>query len=131
VFDPVEQLPEDLSGVLPLVHGPTPVAAGGRIGLYWEVYGLVPGEPIETRVHVTPLHTGLLRRVGSLIGLGKRSRETELAWHEVADPQTGMIHRAVTVDVSSLDPGRYNISVVVVAQGRIVTTARELEIVRP
>jgi hypothetical protein len=131
VFDPVEQLPEDLSGVLPLVHGPTPVVAGGRIGLYWEVYGLVPGEPVETRVHVVPLHTGLLRRVGSLIGLGKRSRETELSWHEVADPQTGMIHRVVTVDVSSLDPGRYNISVVVAARGRNITTARELEIVRP
>jgi len=69
--------------------------------------------------------------VGSWIGLGKGSRETELAWHEVTDPHTGMIHRAVIVDVSSLDPGRHTISVTVAARGRTVTTARELEIVRP
>ena len=131
VFDPVDSVPGDLSAVLSLAHGSATVAAGGRIGLYWEVYGLTPGEPVETQVSVTPRHTGLLRRVGSWFGLGKRSRETELSWHESTDPETGMIHRAVIVDVSSLDPGRYGVSVTIAARGRNVTTARELEIVRP
>ncbi|MGE5143340.1 MAG: hypothetical protein ACM3OA_07895, partial [Acidobacteriota bacterium] len=131
VFDPVDSVPGDLSAVLSLAHGSATVAAGGRIGVYWEVYGLTPGEPVETQLSVTPRHAGLLHRVGSWFGLGKRSRETELAWHESADPETGVIHRAVIVDVSSLDPGRYGVSVTIAARGRNVTTARELEIVRP
>ena len=117
--------------MLSLVRGSATVAAGGRIGLYWEVYGLIPGESVETKVSVSPRHTGLLRRVGSWFGVGKRSRETQLAWHEVTDPATGIIHRAVIVDVSSLDPGRYGVSVTIAARGRDVTTARELEIIRP
>jgi len=131
VFDPSDSLPEDLAAVLPRVLSSAQVAIGGRIGLYWEVYGLAPAEPVETKVTVAPHHTGLLRRIGSWIGMGKRSRDTQLAWHEVVDPQTGMIHRAVMVDVSSLDPGRYDVRVTVAARGRDVTTARELEIIRP
>ncbi|HEY6224489.1 MAG TPA: hypothetical protein VIW26_11940 [Gemmatimonadales bacterium] len=130
VFDPVDSVPGDLSAVLSLVHGSATIAAGGRIGLYWEVY-LTPGESVETQVNVSPRHAGLLRSMGSWFGLGRRSREMRLAWHDVADPETGMIHRAVIVDVSSLVPGRYRISVTIAARGGNVTTARELEIVRP
>lgn len=131
VFDPPDSLPEDLGTVLSHVRGPARVAQGGRIGLYWEVYGVAPGEPIETTIHVAPLHAGWLRRVGSWLGLGRRNRETQLAWHEIAEPRDGMTHRAVMIDVSSLDPGQYGIAVTVTGRGRNVTTARELEIVRP
>jgi len=115
--------------VLPLVHGRRPVTVGA-IGLYWEVYGLAPGEAFDTRVNVRSLGGGLLRRVGSWLGLGKRSHETHLAWRDVAR-ENGLVHRAVTVDVGSLAPGRYRVSVDVTTRGKNVTTARELEIVRP
>lgn len=128
VFDPRDSLPEDLTAVLPLVHGPHS-AVSGRIGLYWEVYGLAPSEPIAMAVSVAPLHTGWLRRVGSWIGLAKQAHEVQLEWHEVAEG--GPIHRAVTLDVSSLDPGRYNIIVTVTGRGRTTVSAEEVQIVRP
>lgn len=133
LFDPVgpvDSLPQRLALVLPLVHGPARVTPGGRFGLYWEVYGLGANEQIETSVDVTPLHTGLLRRLGGLVGLG-RHRQTRLAWSEAARPEEGIAGRAVAVDVASLDPGRYRVAVTVRARGIGVTTARELEIARP
>jgi hypothetical protein len=130
LFDPVDSLPGDLLAALPLVHGRRSVAVGSRIGLYWEVYGLAPGEAFETTVNVRSLGAGLLRRVGSLLGLGKRSHETRLAWRDVAEVN-GLVHRAVLVDVGGLDPGHYRVSVEVRTRGKDVTTARELEIVRP
>ena len=128
LFDPVDSLPEDLLAVLPLVHGRRPVTVGA-IGLYWEVYGLAPGETFDTRVNVRSLGGGLLRRVGSWLGVGKRSHETRLAWRDVAQ-ENGLVHRAVRVDVGSLAPGHYRVSVDVTTRGKNVTTARELEIVR-
>ena len=128
--DPVDSLPQQLALVLPFVHGPARVASGARIGLYWEAYGLAPSEPIETSVAVTPLKTGLLRRIGGWIGLGKR-RQTSLAWREVAQPERGVVGRAVALDVASLDPGRYRVAVTVRSRGHDVTTARELEIKAP
>ncbi|HXJ29721.1 MAG TPA: hypothetical protein VNG35_03735 [Gemmatimonadales bacterium] len=133
VFDPVgavDSLPQRLDLVLPFVHGPGRVASGARIGLYWEVYGLAQSEPIETSVGVTPLKAGLLHHIGGWIGLGKR-RQTSLAWREAAQPERGVVGRAVALDVASLDPGRYRVAVTVRARGHDVTTARELEIVRP
>ncbi len=134
VFDPVgpaDSLPQDLAAVLPLVHGPARVPHGARIGVYWETYGSAPNEVLETAVHVAPLSTGLLRRVGDWLGLGKRSRETSLSWREVAQPARGVASRSVTVDITSLDPGRYRVAVTVGARGEHVTATRELEIVRP
>jgi hypothetical protein len=133
VFDPVgpvDSLPQQLALVLPFVHGPARVTPGARIGLYWEAYGLAPSEPIETSVEVTPLKKGLLRRIGGWIGLGKR-RQTSLAWREVAQPERGVVGRAVALDVASLDPGRYRVAVTVRARGHDVTTVRELEIMAP
>ena len=133
IFDPVgpvDSLPQQLALVLPFVHGPARVAPGARFGLYWEAYGLAANEPIETAVAVTPLSTGLLRRIGGWVGLAKHP-QASLAWSEGAHPERGIVGRAVAVDVASLDPGRYRVSVTVRARGRNVTTSRELEIVRP
>lgn len=130
VFDPadlVDSLPQQLPLVLPLVHGPAHVTPGARFGLYWEVYGLVPNEPIETSVDVTPLGAGLFRRMGGWIGLGKQ-RVTRLQWHEAAQPERGVAGRAVTVGVAGLVPGRYRLAVTVRARGREVVTSRELVI---
>lgn len=129
VFDPVDSLPRDMAAVLPLVRGPARVKRGGRFGLYWELYGLAPGEPIESTVHVSPLGTGLFRRLGAVLGLGKRVRSAGLAWHEMALPIDGVVHRAVVVDVTGLAPGRYRIAVTATARGQDVTESRELEIV--
>ena len=131
LFDPGDSLPGDLAAALALMHGPRPVTAGTRIGLYWEVYGVAPGEAIETAVNVRSLHAGLLRRVGSFLGLGSGPRATRLSWRDAATPVDGVVRRAVIVDVASLDPGRYRLSVDIASRGRDVTTARELEIVRP
>jgi hypothetical protein len=131
VFEATGSLPQDLDAVLPLVRGPARVPRGTRIGIYWETYGAGGSEPIEAAVHVTRLGTGLLRRVGAWLRLGHPSRETRLAWRERVQSVRGMSSRAVTLDVASLDPGRYRIAVSVAAGGHTVSASRQLEIVGP
>ena len=129
-FEPGDSLPTDLADVLPLVRGPARVRRGGRIGLYWELYGVAPsGEALMARVTVAPTRTGLLRRLGGWLGLGARRRETRLEWQEGGRPRSGIVRRSLVVDLATLTPGRYRIEVTVAtSQGGSRAASRDLEV---
>lgn len=127
-FEPADSLPADLSEVLPLVRGPARVARGGRIGLYWEVYGVAPfGETVSARVSVKAARRGWLRRLGGSLGLGAPQRETLLEWEEGGIPRDGVVSRALVVDLATLSPGSYRIELTVATPaGGSQTAARDL-----
>jgi hypothetical protein len=129
-FEPADSLPADLSDVLPLVRGPARVRRGGRIGLYWELYGVAPsGELLTARVTVAPTRTGWLRRLGGWLGLGARPRETRLEWQEGGQPQGGIVRRALLVDLATLAPGHYRIELTVATpEGGSRAASRDLEV---
>jgi hypothetical protein len=129
-FEPADSLPAELSDVLPLVRGPARVQRGGRIGLYWELYGVAPsGETLTARVTVAPARTGWLRRLGGWLGLGARSRETRLEWQEGGRPQGGIVRRSLVVDLATLTPGHYRIELTVATpQGGSRAASRDLEV---
>jgi hypothetical protein len=117
-FAPADSLPADLSEVLPLVRGPARIARGGRIGLYWEVYGVAPfGETVSARVSVRPAQRGWLRRLVGSVGLGAPQRETLLEWQEGGVPRDGVVSRALVVDLATLSPGSYRIELTVATPG--------------
>jgi len=130
-FEPPDSLPGDLAAVLPYVHTATTVPRGRRLGLYWEVYGLQSGEPAAISVSVQQRGKGLLRRAAESVGLATTSPPLQLEWHERMREPAGLAARSLEVDVSTLRPGRYRITVSVAPTGRKRASAsRELHIVR-
>jgi hypothetical protein len=129
-FKPPDSLPGDLPAVLPYVQAAATVPRGTRLGLYWEVYGLPVGEPVAISVSVQPRQKGLFRRVAESVGLATTSPPLELRWQERMREAGGLAARALEVDVSTLPPGRYRITVFVAPTGREPASAtRELHVV--
>jgi hypothetical protein len=85
------------------------VAAGGSFKLFYELYGVQPGEELRTRITIAPrTDPDLLSRLMSVFG---ESRVTQLTFTESAQPSrdgTLQVERTIT---SSLEPGRYTLEV--------------------
>jgi hypothetical protein len=129
LFEPADTLPAGLANALtrPHVGG---VARGERIGLYWEAYGLAPGEDIATAVTVTPERNSWLRRVAATLRLAPRKGSVRVEWREGARLEQGRAPRALVLDLAGLAAGRYRIDIAVSAAGRAeATTSRRVDVV--
>ena len=137
LLEPFDSLPADLPSVLPHVLATTRIPAGGRLGLFWELYGLSPaGEMVTTSLAVRPRGGGWLRHTVEALGLAARRAAVELEWDEVPAPENAgdptTAERAITLDLTGVPPGLYRIELVVTARGRApFTTSRDIEIVSP
>jgi hypothetical protein len=131
LFEPAESLPADLPQALARLHTGA-VTAGQRIGVYWEVYGLTPGEDVPTAVTVTPERRGLLTRIAAALGLARKSGAIRLEWHGAAPAAPEAVSRALVIDLGGLRTGRYRVDVTVSPRGRpSVTSARLLRVTQP
>ncbi|HSD31770.1 MAG TPA: hypothetical protein VLB49_07670, partial [Gemmatimonadales bacterium] len=129
LFEPADSLPEGLAVALtrPHIGG---VTGGERIGLYWEAYGLAPGEDIATAVTVTPERNSWLRRVAATLRLAPRKGSVRVEWREGARLEQGRAPRALVLDLAGLAAGRYRIDIAVSAAGRAeATTSRRVDVV--
>jgi len=130
LFEPADSLPADLPEALARLHTGA-VPAGRRIGVYWEVYGLTPGEDVPTAVTVTPERRGLLTRIAAALGLASKSGAVRLEWHGPA-PAAEAVSRALVVDLGGLGAGRYRVDVTVSPPARAPATASGvMRVVRP
>ena len=77
---------------------------GGVLELYYEVYGLTPGEPYETEIKVEKKGGGLFRKVFG--GGGKKIR---LGFSETAPGRVARSRR--TIDLEGLEPGEYTLTI--------------------
>jgi hypothetical protein len=122
-----------LEQVLPRMLGTT-VVAPGPVGLYWETYGLAPGE--EATVALSAVRSsggsGWLRRAGERLGLlGPERGGVTIRWREGASAgsEAGAVGRALTVSLAALEPGPYVLELTVQVPGLApVTTRRALEV---
>ena len=132
-------LPSSFDAALPVML-PSPEIKQGRIGIFFESYGFVPGEPIEVAIRMTlEDKPGLLRRMGAKIGLmdpGEGSivlhwRDDQPGGTSKAISIDGVVvqSRAIIVDLSGLKPGHYSMDVGLNRPGLPpVATRRELTI---
>lgn len=130
LFSPSDPLPDDLSEILPHVHGSMSLRPETRIGLYWETYGLAPGETVSIAVTVTPARAGWLRRASWALGLARTRTFKRIEWQErvrAEDGRAARAARALALDLAGLAPGRYRIEVAVAGRSRAVAT-REVTI---
>src|SRR5512146_921158 len=129
LFEPADSLPEGLAVALtrPHIGG---ITRGARIGLYWEAYGLAPGEDIATAVTVTPERNGWLRRVAATLRLAPRQGSVRVEWREGARLEQGRAPRALVLDLAGLAAGRYRIDIAVSAAGRAeATSSRRVDVI--
>lgn len=129
LFEPADSLPEGLAVALtrPHIGG---ITRGARIGLYWEAYGLAPGEDVATAVTVTPERNGWLRRVAATLRLAPRQGSVRVEWREGARLEQGRAPRALVLDLAGLAAGRYRIDIAVSAAGRAeATSSRRVEVI--
>jgi hypothetical protein len=100
-----------LADVLPLmVHG-TRVSASRPLGVFWETYGVRPdGESLAVSLTIERIKEGWARRAAERLHLATPFSPMAVHWQEVPDAANHLSSRAVTLDLSRLTPGRYEIS---------------------
>ncbi len=130
-FAPTDELPSTLEAFLTLALPSANVQRDGKLGLFWELYGLRrSSDEMMVRVQIIREGRSWLRRAGERIGLVGRDRTTGFGWRE--DERGGSVApRSIVVDLKGLDPGEYRIEISL-TQGNDVplVAARRLEIVR-
>jgi hypothetical protein len=113
-----------------------------RVGLFWETYGVAPGDTMDVSIRVANIDKpGFLRRVGATIGVADADQgEITIRWREPRLNKTETViwagdvpiqSRSVVLEVSRLRPGRYTVEVTVTRLGGVpVTTRRDVSFVR-
>lgn len=118
VPDPIDTLPRAYSSLV-LPHGPVEVL--------WEVYGLEGTEgEIRFELKVEREGQSLLRRLGQAVRLLGGDDPLGIGWREGVprDEVSGRspLRRSVVVDLSSLDPGEYEVTLTATPPGRTPVT---------
>jgi hypothetical protein len=113
--------------------GAARVATGGRVGIYWEVYGVRPaGEPLSVTLTVERVGIGWTTRAAERIGLARKATPLRVRWHEVPKRDSGITSRAITIDLSALPAGRYRMQLMVTADdGGTALSERLVELFKP
>lgn len=115
---------------------PSAVAARDRVGVFFELYGLKPAEPVDVTLSVIPQdQPGALKRLGSRLGIAEAAPGATVIRFEAE--RQGMASAATTIDgvvinaraivlnLSSLAPGRYVLEVGVERSGQRAVSQRD------
>jgi hypothetical protein len=126
-------VPQSLAEALPSVLPTAEVEPRQRVAIAWEVSGLgFRPETFQFTLSVERTDRGLFRRLGELVGVAARPASLGLSWEEPGpDRPTHQFH-ALDLDLPDLDPGRYEITLVLTTPGRSdVTATRTFTVVNP
>lgn len=111
--------PAALDEALPLALIRARVGVGAPLAIGWEVSGLgFREELLEYAVSVERTDRGFFRRIGQIFGLGERPRPLALSWREPGPDAPGHRFRFLDLDLPRLEPGKYEIVLVLRTSGR-------------
>jgi hypothetical protein len=111
-----DSLPHRLEDALELSLHSDHVGQDRLLGLFWETYGVrAGGENIAVSISIDRIREGLMRRTAERLHLATPFSPMKLQWSEVPDARSGIVSRAVTLNLSALQPGRYEITLTVTA----------------
>jgi hypothetical protein len=103
------------------------LATGGRVGVYWEIYGVRPaGEPLSVTLSVERVGVGWQRRAAERLRLATKVTPLRVRWQEVPKRDAGFASRAIDIDLSALPAGRYRMQLTVVADDGSTTVSERL-----
>jgi len=113
--DQPENLERAVGSALPRAE----VHSGESFAIGWEVAGLgFRPETLRFRVSIDRTDRGVLRTLGRVLGLGERTRPLELSWEEPAPERPGHDFHYLSLDLPHLDPGTYEIRLVLTTANR-------------
>jgi len=122
--------PKSLEEALPLTLHSLRMPSNRRLGVFWEAYGArADGETFDYSLVVEPIDQGLIHR--ALVGMHvvDPDRGLDLQWRETPAVADGIASRGVTVDLSRLKPGQYQVRVMLTSGTDLPTVAeRSIEI---
>jgi hypothetical protein len=121
-----------LADVLPLMLHGTRVSASRPLGVFWETYGVrSEGEPLAVSLTIDRIKEGWARRAAERLHLATPFSPMAVHWREVPDADNHLASRAVTLDLSRLTPGRYEINLsVTVGDAPPAVARREIVVER-
>lgn len=127
-----DPLPDSLQAAAPLARADAELAAGERMGVYWEVY--TPkgaGGTLEVSLRLVRRQGGLLREVGRALGLIREEQPVRIVWGESAGG-SGLVARSLAITIPpDARPGSYELELGITAPGRPpITIRRDLTVVR-
>jgi hypothetical protein len=108
------------------------VDSGTRLGLFWEMYGLQPGERVTASVGIVPHEPGWLRRVAERANLAEPREPRRLQWSDTPSISGSVGGRTLVLDLTGIPEGRYRIELALSLEGQAdVRAASDVEIVNP
>lgn len=117
LFRPGAALPTSLTQAAALAI-PAVGSPSRPLGLYWELYGSTRSPTaMDVSLTVERTQTGWWDRARRFLHLGGRQAPIALRWQDPVRFLDGVAPRAVAVDLSRLDPGRYALRLEVSAPG--------------
>ena len=89
---------------------PSPeLPADGRVGLYFEVYGLEEDEAVEFTLASERTDPSVLSRLGRFLRLTSKETPRELIWSDPGGEDQEITSRFFSFDLSNLDEGEYSL----------------------
>lgn len=119
LLDASRAMPETLMAAVGQALPGTAILPGQPLGVAWEVTGLgFEAVNMAYRLIVEKQDRGLLQKVGALVGLFGGGPEVQLSWSEQGGGGARRQFRVTDVDITSLDPGRYRLTLELELPGR-------------
>ena len=125
-----DSLPHKLEDALSLALHSDHVGGDKTIGLFWETYGVRSGgEHFAISIGIERIREGWMRKTAERLHLATPFSPMTLQWTEMPDPGNGVASRSVTLNLSQLEPGRYEITLTVSpSDGLPVIAKRQISI---
>jgi hypothetical protein len=120
--------PATLAEVTPLMLHDLHVSATEPLGVFWETYGVRPsGESVEVSLTIDRIQEGWARRAAERLHLATPFSPVRVKWQELPSQADHVASRTMTLDLSKLDRGRYEIRLTVSPHGEpSVVSKREI-----
>lgn len=129
LLDRPDVRPTSLDEAAPRARGSTDFAPGGRLALYWEVYGLRGGaDSVTFSVALARRPPGAVRRAAVSIGLARAVTPVRMRWTEEAPAAEVLVH-SLAIALPRISPGAYVLEVGVrTRSGAMAITQRDITI---
>jgi hypothetical protein len=108
--------PDSLMDVIGRMLGSTNIEREAGVGVYWETYGVAPNTELELELALTRESRGLLGRITRILPGGSQEGYGPVRW--TAAGVEGTNPGVLALDLSSLEPGEYDLVLRVRWEGR-------------
>jgi hypothetical protein len=130
LLDRPDLVPLTLDAAAPHLAPNVTVAEGSAAGVFWEMYGLSGDDTVHFTLSSTERGSSVFARLGRLLGVTSQPSNLGVSWVELPKARRAVEGRSVSVDMSSLKVGTYDLHLEIQVPGQeSVTVAREVRVV--